>query len=388
MAAVSFADGEFADQQEVLKIIAETWAAVNKMDGGAGTGEDAGQGQGGYSGQPAVKPTVKKQEEPRKSSWFGSFGSRKQSSNNKENAVLSEQQDNQTQKQKTNSKQFDVPESFTEMVKLNASMTNANMTYIDIMLDTFDNLVQDICKDGGLAEQTDILAMRIAKDVVVKSGASVKISEFKVVLLASLRSLRGGLWDTKSEKAWNWLWESVAAALTASLPFPMRYEKPVRVFLMETCEMKDLRDIGMQAWYRMFAIDPKAENFFKQSNERLIFIAVSALQFTVKMFEQPTSMHVQMVDLGLKHIMHKVEPKYFPIFIECLTEEIKLRTDDENVVKGVNWGLTVIGSILGRTVEAGSTQLLVAALNNNVPALKAELQKQPRGKRGMAVLQA
>jgi len=138
----------------------------------------------------------------------------------------------------------------------------------------------------------------------------------------------------------------------------------------------------------MFQIDSKAEGFFKQSNQRLIFIGVSAMQFTVKIYAEPTDMHTKMIDLGLKHIMNKVEPKYFPMFIECMTEELKTRTDDENVIKGVNWGLMVIGSIMARTVEEGSTPLLMAALANNVRQLKGELAKQPRGKRGESILQA
>jgi len=44
--------------------------------------------------------------------------------------------------------------------------------------------------------------------------------------------------------------------------------------------------------------------------------------------------------------------------------------------------------IMARTVEEGSTPLLVAALDNNVKKLKGELQKQPRGKRGESILQA
>eukprot|EP00929_Paragymnodinium_shiwhaense_P010834 TRINITY_DN11581_c1_g1_i1.p1 TRINITY_DN11581_c1_g1~~TRINITY_DN11581_c1_g1_i1.p1 ORF type:complete len:419 (-),score=108.48 TRINITY_DN11581_c1_g1_i1:408-1595(-) len=394
--ALSAADNDFANQEEVVRIIAESWAAVNKRapDGAPGQEEQSqgqGQGQGQSGGYGQQSPAASKKKEEKKSSGWSFWGksSSSNASKGKENtAGNAQEEETNYQQKKNNGKSFDIPETFTDMVKLNAAMTGANMTYIDIMLDSFDGIVNDIVKTGQLAEQTDILAMRIAKDVVVTGGSSVKISEFKVCLLASMRSLRGSLWDTKHEKAWNWLWESVAAALTESLPLPARYEKPVKRFLMEQCEMKDLREIGMQAWYRMFAIDAAAEGFFKQSNERLIFIAVSAMQFTVKIFAEPTSMHTQMIDLGLKHIMHKVEPKYFPMFIDCLVEEIKTRTDEENVINGIRWGLMVIGSIMGRTVEEGSTPLLMAALDNNVVALKAELGKQARGKRADAMLYA
>jgi len=390
-------DSDFADQAEVLKIIEESWEAVNKTSEDlAAEAAAANTTDNGFEDFKKKQNQQQKKEEKaaaQKKGWFSGWGSSKEnkSGNTSTGGSTAKEQDSFQQDIKTNSngqKQFDIPETFTDMVKLNAAMTGANMTFINIMLDSFHGIVVDIVKTGQLAEQTDILAMRIAKDVEVGRGQSVKISEFKVCLLASLRSLRGALWDTKHEKAWNWLWESVAAALTSSLPLPLKYEKPVKRYLTEACEMKDLRDIAMNSWYRMFEVDAKAESFFKQSNERLIFIGVSALQFTVKIFEEPSSMHTKMIDLGLKHIMNKVEPKYFPMFIDCMTEELKSRTDEEVIVQGVRWGLMVIGSIMARTVEEGSTPLLMAALDNNVRLLKGELAKQPRGTRGQSILQA
>jgi hypothetical protein len=387
-------DADFADQAEVLRIIETSWAAVNKKD--LVDEEETGQNDGFEAIQAEMKrkeeEKKRKEAEKKNSGWFSGWGGKKgKEITGKKDGEAAAGEMSQTQDSKKaadGTRQFDIPETFTDMVKLNAAMTGANMTYINIMLDSFDGIVMDIVKFGQLAEQTDILAMRIAKDVTVTRGSSVKISEFRVCLLASMRSLRGPLWDTKHEKAWNWLWEGVAAALSEALPKPARYEKPVAKFLTETCEMKDLRDIGMNSWNRLFEVDAKAESFFKQSNERLIFIAVSAMQFTVKIFAEPTDMHTKMIDLGLKHIMNKVDPKYFQMFIDCMTEEIKTRTDEENVIQGVRWGLMVIGSIMARTVEEGSTPLLVAALDNNVKKLKGELQKQARGKRGESILQA
>jgi len=60
--------------------------------------------------------------------------------------------------------------------------------------------------------------------------------------------------------------------------------------------------------------------------------------------------------------------------------------DDPMVVDGMNWSLTIIACILSRGVEAGSTPLLMAALNNNVKQLKGEMAAIPRGQRGMAML--
>merc|ERR1719437_274897 len=118
-------------------------------------------------------------------------------------------------------KKFDMPETFNEMVKLNAAMTGANVTYINIVLDEFGNIVRDVCKNGELQEQTDILAMRIAKDVT----DAFKTSEFKVCMLASMRSFIPAIWDTRNEQAWLWLWESIDVQLKESLQQPKKYEK-------------------------------------------------------------------------------------------------------------------------------------------------------------------
>jgi len=390
---MSAIDADFVDQAEVLKIIEESWAAVNTKKGQQGQeleGNDSradGERKKQESARALKKPNAQ-EAAGRKTGWFNGWKTSGKENRGASNSIGTEEKEQAEDGKQNNGKAFDIPETFTEMVKLNAAMTGANMTLINIMLDCFNAIVADIVKTGHLAEETDILAMRIAKDVEVPRGGTVKISEFKVCLLASMRSLRGSLWDTKHEKAWNWLWESVAAALHKSLPLPARYEKPVKVFITQTCEMKDLREIGMSSWKRLFEIDAKAESFFKQSNERLIFIAVSAMQFTVKIFDEPSSMHTQMIELGQKHIMNRVDPKYFPMFIDCLTEEIKTRTDDENIIQGVRWGVSVIGSIMARTVEEGSTPLLMAALDNNVKQLKKELNKFPRGKRAEAILGA
>merc|ERR1711972_843760 len=69
-------------------------------------------------------------------------------------------------------------------------------------------------------------------------------------------------------------------------------------------------------------------------------------------------------------------------------EELTERGADETVIEGVNWSINVIASIMARTVEQGSTPILMAALNNNVKELKKCLASQPRGSRAKAMLNA
>merc|ERR1712084_217640 len=171
-----------------------------------------------------------------------------------------------------------MPETFNEMVKLNAAMTGANITYINIVLDEF----------------ADILAMRISKDVTT----AFKTSEFKVCMLASMRSFIPAIWDTRHEQAWLWLWESIDVQLKESLKQPPKYEKPVARWV-ENLERKERREISMAIWERMFAKDPEAERVFKQSNERLIFIVEKAFENAAKIYQNPSECREYIQGLGL-----------------------------------------------------------------------------------------
>jgi hemoglobin-like flavoprotein len=364
----------FESQEAVLTLISESWAAVNKKGGQDDPAHEGGE-----------QEIVKKQDPSaakKKSSWF-SWGSSSKSDGYTTAAEGAEISKNKEASSKAQAeKQFDIPETFTEMVRLNAAMTGAKMEYINIMLDEFNNLVRDICKLGQLQEQTDILAMRIAKD----TKGQTKTSEFKVCMLAAMRSLIPQRWDTQHEKAWSWLWDSIDTQLKLSLPLPAKYEIPVTRWVKEVNTPEQLGEIGLKVWYRMFAKEPKVEDVFKQSNERLKWIAVQAMLYSSAIYADPTAMNIQMQALALKHIMFKVNPGYFSLFVECIDEEVRSMCDDPMVVDGMNWSLTIIACILSRGVEAGSTPLLMAALNNNVKQLKGEMAAIPRGQRGMAML--
>merc|ERR1711953_336006 len=261
--------------------------------------------------------------------------------------------------------------------------TGANITYINIMLDEFANIVRDVCKFGQLQEQTDILAMRISKDV----KDAFKTSEFKVCMLASMRSFIPAIWDTRHEQAWLWLWESIDTQLKDSLKQPPKYEKPVDRWVNDL-ERNERRAISMAIWNRMFAKDPEAERVFKQSNERLIFIVEKAFENTARIYQSPSETRQYIQGLGLRHIMFGAKPHNFAMFVGCMKEELTDRGVDETVINGIDWSLSVIASTMARTVEQGSTPILMAALSNNAKELKKCLAAQPRGNRAKSMLNA
>merc|ERR1711953_1495369 len=261
--------------------------------------------------------------------------------------------------------------------------TGANITYINIMLDEFANIVRDVCKFGELQEQTDILAMRIAKDV----KDPFKTSEFKVCMLASMRSFIPAIWDTRHEQAWLWLWESIDVQLKESLKQPAKYEKHVARWV-ENLERNERRAIAMAIWTRMFQKDPEAERVFKQSNERLIFIVEKAFENAAKIYQNPSETREYIQGLGLRHIMFGAKPSNFVMFVGCMKEELMDRGVEQIAVDGIDWSINVIATIMARTVEQGSTPILMAALSNNAKELKKCLASQPRGCRAKAMLNA
>jgi len=287
----------FDSQEAVLALIGDSWEEVAKK--GYESAKAEGEEEDGHSQQQAVTKSVAATSK-KSSSWF-SFG-RKSDSGGHASGAAEGADKSESGGQKSNAqnvKQFDIPQTFTEMVRLNAAMTSANLQYVNIMLDEFGNLVRDTVRLGELQEQTDILAMRIAKDV----KGVIKTSEFKVCMLAAMRSLIPKRWDTQHEKAWCWLWDSIDTQLKLALPLPAKYEVPVARWVQDENDYTSLANIGLKVWFRMFVKEPSVENVFKQSNERLKWIAVQAMQFSAQIYGNPTEMNSQMQALGLKHIM-------------------------------------------------------------------------------------
>jgi len=379
------------NREAFLAILGSSWEEVQKRpeerNGGKGSSTMSGSAKGvdqeKQDKEGGGYPTSDAKAAPqKKKSMFGSMFSSSKKGQQGDAAEASASSSNQSST-KQGMSAFDVPQTFNEMVKLNAAMTGSNTNYILIMLDGWNDIVCDVIKYGELREQADILALRIAKDVKEK----VKTSEFKVCMMASLRSLIPGRWDTQHEQAWLWLWDSVDALLGASLQLPKKYDKKVDSWV-NGLERQERRDLSMSVWKRMFAADPQTESFFKQSNERLIFIVEKALEFSAKIYAAPTQVDTEIRALGLRHIMFGAQPKNFSLFVKMMEEELKDRKVEDTTIDGIIWTLTIIACIMSRTVEEGSTPILMAALSNNPKQLKKVLGQQPRGNRSQSMLSA
>mmetsp|Transcript_52673 Transcript_52673/g.83571 ORF Transcript_52673/g.83571 Transcript_52673/m.83571 type:complete len:495 (+) Transcript_52673:108-1592(+) len=276
-----------------------------------------------------------------------------------------------------------VPQTFEDMAKFNAAMIGSNMSWISIAIDAFDQLVASVVnvEERRLEKETRILALRMNRE----AQGSVYLNEFKVCMLASLRSLLPKIWDLESEGAWSAMWDSVREHLEPMLPLPKQYAKPVEKFFSDL-DAKEMRHLGMKVFERMFKLEPKSEDYFLQSNDRLCFIVQRAFGFSTEIYQDPKQTVDAITHLGLKHIMYGIPEKYFEPFVACCLEELSCRCEDPNTIRGFDWSMRLVQSIMVQAIEDGSNPLLKAVIANNPKQVRRELAKFPRGKRAAAAL--
>jgi hypothetical protein len=279
--------------------------------------------------------------------------------------------------------QMQIPDTFEGMVRFNAGMTGANMQFIEVMLRSFPTLVNDVCMMGTLEEQTDFIAMELRKEVT----GDFQLASFKTSLFSSLAALIPRMWNSKTEQAWGWFWDSVETQLKESMNFAAVHEKVV-VSYIKGLKKSDFDLLGSLLWQKLFAKEKEAELQHKQPTATFVRIATLALQFCASIFEDPTRMRAEIQQHALKHILHQVEIRLFAVFTEMMEVEIREHSKDESVTAGVFWALSIIASLMARTMKQVSNPVLVAAVKGDVNGLKTALKAVPRGERFHSLLYA
>lgn len=112
-------------------------------------------------------------------------------------------------------REHDVPKTFYDMFCFNAAVMDLLEPWMYEILDCFEVIVLNAANTSRLQEECDVLTLKIAKTEA--DCASIKLSDFKAVMLASLRSLVPKGWSSSHEAAWSWLWEQVENLLRAQL---------------------------------------------------------------------------------------------------------------------------------------------------------------------------
>jgi hypothetical protein len=355
-------------QEEAMACLKRSFEAVIKQDQPEETKED----------EEHENHDSEEQTESKKSFWGWGYSSTRPG--NVKN--VAEAKEGAAAKSQSQQGMLNIKRDFDSMMRMNSGVIGANPDFIDIMTRAFRPMVGDLLRSGDLQEHTDFIALEIIRDV----KSPYKVSEFKVCLLASLSAVIPKIWKAKYEEAWSWFCDSVEAQLSDSLVKAKLYGKIVKRYV-QGLTTDDFKQMGETVWREgVFKEIPEAEMRLRQSIARFVFIARSALEFAVALFDDPVRTKVELTRLGTRHIMFQVESAWFQTFVEQLAKDAHTRSGSGDVEEAVRWAVAVEASLLARTLEQASTPILKAACSNDIKALKKALAAQPRGERANCLL--
>ncbi|CAE8734516.1 unnamed protein product [Polarella glacialis] len=340
-----------------LKIIASSWATANKK---AKEFEDAQEGDGdeGVEGGEADKEGGETKGEMDRGSKEDSKSAARatgaQASGEKSSACSKSHSEKSSQ-----INLMIVPTTFNEMFMFNgAVMGFSNSVWMQEVLESFDDMASNVQNSYRLQEECDTLGLRLAK-----YRGTINLSEFKSVMLASLRSLVPKDWNSAHEVTWTWLWENIERMLKALMGKPQVQKKALVSFILSLSE--DSRNyLRRQVFQRFFALAPAGQDYFKQSSTRLYCITDQVVAMTVKIYEDPRKMVEELSALGLRHVGYGIPTEFFAPLVSGYVEVVRTLTTDENAEDGFRWSLSLISRILVRTINEGST-IVMKAINTN-----------------------
>jgi len=274
-----------------------------------------------------------------------------------------------------------VPTTFNEMFMFNgAVMGYGSSLWMSLVLEQFENMVLNVSNSYRLQEECDVLSL-----VLAKYKGVINLSEFKAVMLASLRSLCPKDWDSSHEVAWGWLWENVERMLKNLMGKPAQQERALECLIMSLTEEAQ-NYLRREQYKRFFALAPAGQDYFKQSTTRQYWIVDKILEMTLEMYREPKKMVEDLSALGLRHVGYSIPTEFFAPFVSGAVEVVREITADEEAEGAFRWSLTLISKILVRTVLEGSTIVMQAINTNLEKALKKAIAVAPRGKRSTELL--
>jgi len=335
-------------------------------------------GAGSHSGSNT--PTGRSEEPKDGHSKDDLDGSEGENSNEVQKIVQEE-----TKAEKKARKTMDVPTTFQEMFEFNAAVVGLrNISWHREILNSFGDIVTNVAISSRLQEECQVLALRITSCTKALK-APVNLSEFKSCMLAALRALLPKVWDSAHEIAWAWLWENVERLLRTILGLPPVWQTHLEKAMQEWGpEVRG--DLCRDIYVRFFDLCPAGQDFFKQSNTRLHFIASQVLEMPLAIFKDPWGLVEEISGVGLRHVGYGIPTEQLGPFVTSWIEVFATSTEDETAVEAFRWSLGLIAKILVRTINEGSTIVMKAVNQNNPRMLRKALIAAPRGQRAEWVL--
>jgi hypothetical protein len=243
-----------------------------------------------------------------------------------------------------------VPTTYPEMFMFNAAVMGfGQSSWMNEVLACFSNIVTNVSNSARLQEECDILALRIAK---VANKGNVNLPEYKSCMLASLRSLLPKDWDSSHEVAWTWLWENVERLVLRIHGQPPVWERALGKLLSGLDEDQKF-EIRKDIYSAFFTAAPAGQDFFKQSNTYLHFIADKIMNMTLELYQNPVKMVDDISALGLRHVGYAVPTELFGAFVTACVEVIMTRTKDETTVESFRWSLGLVSKMMVRVINEG-----------------------------------
>jgi hypothetical protein len=278
-------------------------------------------------------------------------------------------------------KNTSVPTDFIEMFRFNAAVMGfGGSTWMNEVLSSFDTIVTNVSNSFRLQEECDTLSLRIAK-----YKGTINLSEYKAVMLASLRSLVPKDWDSEHEVAWGWIWENVERMIKALMGKPNVQEKALER-LWNSLDEVSTANFRRDVYSTFFALAPAGQDYFKQSTTRLHFIADRIVAMTLDLYKDPKKMVEDISALGLRHVGYGIPTELFGPFVTGCVQVVRGLTKDEVAEEAFRWSLSLISRILTRVINEGSTIVMKAINSNSSKQVKKAVSCAPRGKRALWVL--
>lgn len=266
--------------------------------------------------------------------------------------------------------------SFEEMFSITATVMGVKKTsllWMQEVLDAFDALVVHTQDRERFREECDVLVLRISR----YDKSAVNLKQFRNLLLAALRSLLPKEWSSAHEDAWDWMCDCVANSLSASMHKPIVYEEAYGTVLLSLDDNMKLA-VWRDIYIRFFEMAPTGQNYFKQSNTRLHFIADRVLEMCLEIYQRPKQLVSEISALGLRHVGFGIPTSLFPPFVEACVEALGRKVDDQLATEAFQWSVRLVAKILVRTILEGSTVVMKSINANSVLLLQKAIASAPR----------
>lgn len=277
-----------------------------------------------------------------------------------------------------------VPKTFEEMFQWNAAVMGlGNREWMQQILENFGAMVTHIADSKRIQQETSVLAIKIGK---CNDQGAINLAEFKSCMLAALRQQLPKVWDTAHEVAWNWLWDNIEKQLKSLMGHPLEWEYALHEF-MDTLSEEQLYTYRKDLYDRFFTAAPAGQDFFKQSNTRLHFIAEQVTKMTGELYKDPWRMVDEISALGLRHVGFGIPTELFGPFVTATVEVLaRYAADYPLALEAFRWSLGLIGQMLVQTITEGSTIVMQAINVNSSAQVQKALSCAPRGDRSKWVL--